>query len=91
VWVAFGFGILAVYMRRNHWPAAPLILGFMLGPMLEIALRQTVAMGSAAGSIAHPFLRPIPLVFMVAALLSVGLSIYLRRSQVSRELLGDTK
>ena len=86
VWVALGFGLLGYYLKRNRWPTAPLILGFMLGPMIEVALRQTVSMGQAVGNIATPFMRPIPGVFMVLAVISIALSFYLRRTRVPKEV-----
>ena len=86
VWVALGFGLLGYYMKRNHWPTAPLILGFMLGPMIEVALRQTVSMGQAVGNIAAPFMRAVPVVFMVLAVISIALSFYLRRGRVPKEV-----
>jgi putative tricarboxylic transport membrane protein len=45
VWVALGAGVLGYIMRKNNFPAAPLILGFILGPMLELAFRQSISMG----------------------------------------------
>ena len=45
VWVALGAGVLGYIMRKNNWPVAPLILGFILGPMLEQSLRQSLSMG----------------------------------------------
>jgi putative tricarboxylic transport membrane protein len=45
IWVALAFGLLGYYMRRTHWPTAPLILGFILGPLLEKSFRQSYSMG----------------------------------------------
>jgi putative tricarboxylic transport membrane protein len=89
VWVALGFGLLGYYMKRTQWPTAPLILGFMLGPMLEVALRQTISMGQAAGNILSPFASPMPVAFMVLAVVSIGLSMYLKRSRVPKEIWED--
>ncbi|MCL4768068.1 MAG: tripartite tricarboxylate transporter permease [Hyphomicrobiaceae bacterium] len=45
VWVSLGFGVLGYLMRKRNWPMAPLVLGFILGPMLEQALRQSLSSG----------------------------------------------
>jgi putative tricarboxylic transport membrane protein len=45
VWVALGAGVLGYVMRKNSFPVAPLILGFILGPMIELAFRQSISMG----------------------------------------------
>ena len=45
VWVALAFGVVGFVMRKKGWPIAPLVLGFILGPMLEMSFRQAVSMG----------------------------------------------
>ena len=35
VWVALAAGLFGYLMRRLRWPMAPLLLGFLLGPMLK--------------------------------------------------------
>src|SRR5699024_11270445 len=49
VWVVFFAGVLGYFMKRYDFPAAPLVLGRVLGPMLERTLVQTSSMelGSA--------------------------------------------
>ena len=34
------FGIIGFFLRSFGYPMAPLVLGFLLGPMLEQSLRQ---------------------------------------------------
>jgi putative tricarboxylic transport membrane protein len=45
VWVALGLGVLGYFMKKNGWPLAPLLLGFILGPMFEMSLRQALSIG----------------------------------------------
>lgn len=76
VWVAFGAGIVGYIMRKGDWPIAPLILGFILGDMLELSLRQSVSMGGPMIFLK----RPIPLVFIILTLGIIITSIkYLKR------------
>ncbi len=35
LWILLGFGVLAWFMEANGFPIAPMILGMLLGPMLE--------------------------------------------------------
>jgi putative tricarboxylic transport membrane protein len=42
VWVALIFGAVGYAMRLRGWPLAPVVLGFILGPMLERSLRQSL-------------------------------------------------
>lgn len=44
LWMLMGFGILGYAMRKLGFPAAPLILGMVLGRRLELALRQSLMM-----------------------------------------------
>jgi putative tricarboxylic transport membrane protein len=84
VWVALGAGILGYLMRKNEWPLGPLILGFILGPMLEQALRQSISMGGPTIF----FTRPIPVGFLVLTISIVVISLkYLRR--VPKEIIKD--
>lgn len=48
VYVAVAFGVLGYLMRKVSLPAAPLILGMVLGPLLESTVRQslTISLGS---------------------------------------------
>jgi putative tricarboxylic transport membrane protein len=76
VWVAIAFGIIGSFLRRLQMPLAPLVLGFLLGPMLEQSLRQSIAL---EGTPAIFVTRPIPLVLIVGAVLVLGLTLLIRR------------
>ena len=43
-WMLAIFGLLGYAMRRLEYPSAPLILGFVLGDIMERALRQSLMM-----------------------------------------------
>ena len=64
-----GFGILGYLMKRRHWPTTPLILGVILGPMLEQSLRQSLEL--SGGSPLILLTRPISvtLISLTAVLL----------------------
>jgi putative tricarboxylic transport membrane protein len=76
VWVAIVFGILGYAMRRLAMPVAPLVLGFLLGPLFEQSLRQSIAL---EGTPAIFFTRPIPLALIIGAVLVLGTTLWLRR------------
>jgi putative tricarboxylic transport membrane protein len=44
VWLAIGFGMLGYVLRKLEFDTAPVVLGVILAPMLELALRQSLAM-----------------------------------------------
>jgi putative tricarboxylic transport membrane protein len=51
------FGIVGYLMKKFEYEGAPLILAYVLGPMLETSLRQSLTISS--GSFAIFFTRPI--------------------------------
>lgn len=57
------FGGIGYLMRKLKFEGAPLILGFILGPMIEEALRQTLIISN--GSFSIFISRPISLGFLV--------------------------
>ncbi|GAA1396271.1 tripartite tricarboxylate transporter permease [Pseudonocardia kongjuensis] len=68
LWVVLVAGMLGYLMKRFGFPVAPLVLGLVLGPLLERALDQTSSM--SGGNLLVVFQRPISAVFAVAAILA---------------------
>ena len=60
------FGIVGFLMKKFDYEGAPLILAFVLSPLMENALRQSLIMSH--GSFAIFFARPIALVFFIVAI-----------------------
>jgi putative tricarboxylic transport membrane protein len=64
------FGVVGYFLLKFKYPLAPAILALVLGPMLEKALRQSLAMSVGSGWI---FLtRPISLVMLI-----IGFALFL--------------
>ncbi|MGQ9695523.1 MAG: tripartite tricarboxylate transporter permease [Thermodesulfobacteriota bacterium] len=61
------FGIIGYFMRKISLEPAPLVLAFVLGPMLETALRQSLI--KSRGSFAIFFNRPISATFLIIAII----------------------
>jgi putative tricarboxylic transport membrane protein len=73
-WLLVGFGALGWAMKRFDWPAAPMILGLVLGPMFESSLRQSLTISHGSAEI---FLtRPISLALIVCAVLFVAVPMF---------------
>ncbi len=60
------FGMIGFLMKKFEYEGAPLILAFVLCPLLENALRQSLIMSH--GSFTIFFTRPIALIFVIVAL-----------------------
>jgi putative tricarboxylic transport membrane protein len=68
-WLLAGFGALGWLMKRYDWPAAPMILGLVLGPLFENALRQSLTLSHGSGAIF--FTRPLSAVLLACAMVAV--------------------
>ncbi len=71
IWVMLGFGILGFVLRQGHYPMAPLVLGIVLGDLLEKSLRRGLVLSD--GSLAPFFTRPISLVIWIVIALIIAL------------------
>lgn len=66
VMMTFAFGIFGFLIRKFRFEAPPLILAFVLGPLVETAFRQSLIM--SGGSFAIFMTQPISALFILAAL-----------------------
>lgn len=69
------FGVLGVLLRIFKFPAAPFILAFILGDMMEQSLRKTLTISN--GDYALFFERPIAVTFLALAFVSLMLPIFM--------------
>ncbi|WP_461766778.1 tripartite tricarboxylate transporter permease [Pseudothermotoga sp.] len=83
VWVMLLFGLLGYFMRLNEFPAAPFVLGFILGPMADTNLRRALML--TKGNLAPFFTRPISLVLIVAMVLVITSKYFPKRRGEKRE------
>ena len=61
--VMFVFGILGFFLSSMHYPAAPFLLGVILGPMADSNLRRALTLSE--GSIMPMLDRPICWIFLI--------------------------
>jgi putative tricarboxylic transport membrane protein len=69
VLIMIGFGVVGYLMRKFEYEGAPLVLAYVLGPMLEMALRQSLTMSN--GSFLIFVTRPISAVGIIASIVLV--------------------
>ena len=68
------FGLIGYLLSKCDYPLPPLILGFILGPILELNLRRGLT--SSLGNIFDFFTRPIAGAIIVLTLLFIAYSLY---------------
>jgi len=67
VYIVLIFGVVGYFLRWFDYPAAPLLLGFILGPLLEEHFRRALLL--ARGNALIFLERPISLVFILLAVM----------------------
>jgi putative tricarboxylic transport membrane protein len=78
------FGAIGYFMRKFAFEPAPMVLGLVIGPLLETAIRRSMIMSK--GDFGIFFQRPIAAFFMGAALLML-LSPLLTRRRLGHEII----
>lgn len=69
VYAMIAIGIAAYFLRRRGYEMAPLVLGLVLGPLLDKSLRRGLVLSD--GSLLPFFTRPISLVFAVVTIFTI--------------------
>lgn len=69
VFIMIAAGGLGYIFRKIDFDAAPLVLALVLGPQIEVALRQSLMI--TRGNIYVFFQRPIAFVFFIATIISI--------------------
>jgi len=80
--VSLVLGAAGYVLRKYHWPVAPMVVSFIVGPLLEKNLIQALSM--SGGSLRIFVQRGITLSLLLAALALLGLSLWLMRTTVKR-------
>ena len=81
VWIMLGAGVLGYGLRKLDFETAPIVLGLVLAPMMEMSLRQSLSM--SAGHYAIFVTRPISGTLLAGGAVLVALSL---RPLISRTL-----
>jgi putative tricarboxylic transport membrane protein len=69
VWLAIFFGVIGYFMQKYEFPASPILLALILGPMAESNLRR--ALIKSAGDFSILFTRPISAILLTLAVVSL--------------------
>ena len=76
VWISLLFGVIGYFMRKNAWPAVPMILCYILGPTMEESFVESLIIFQ--GNFAGFFKRPLTVVLFAIA---VGLLFFVKKSK----------
>jgi putative tricarboxylic transport membrane protein len=74
IFVAVGFSLFGLLVKKFDFEPAPLVLAFVLGPMLETALRRSLILSD--GSFRIFLERPISAAFILLALVALATPLF---------------
>lgn len=74
IYLVIIFGVIGFLGKKLGFEGAPFILAFILGPKIEVSLRQSLIFSE--GSFTIFFVRPISAVFIFLSLLIIGTAIF---------------
>ncbi len=77
VWVAAGFGVLGFLMQKTGFPIPPLLLGLILGPIIE--KNFLLAMAATGGDLPAVISRPLTLLILVFSGISLWFSVGIQK------------
>lgn len=84
VYVMVAFGIVGFFLREMRYPMAPLVMGIILGTLLDVNLRRGLALSD--GDVTPFFTRPVSAGICTLIVLSVLLSIPVVKRRVTKLL-----
>jgi putative tricarboxylic transport membrane protein len=73
VWCVLIFGVLGYLLDKVKIPLPPVVMGFILGPIVELNLRRGLM--ASAGSFLPLVTRPISLTFLLVAAVSLAFTV----------------
>ncbi|MDA8584821.1 tripartite tricarboxylate transporter permease [Rhodobacteraceae bacterium] len=83
LWLLLVFGLLGYVLRKANYPLAPLVIGFVLGPIFESNFRRSVLV-SQGDLLAYIQTRPITMAVLCAVALFIALPLL-------RQLIGPKR
>lgn len=86
IWVVLGFGAVGYIMKKFDYPTPPMVMGLILGPILETSYRRGLMFSQ--GSITPFFTKPISLIFLILAVVSVYFTLKRQRKQEVMQNVG---
>ncbi len=88
VWVMLGAGVVGYVMRKYDYEPAPLIVGLVLGPVMERSLRQTliISKGNLNGLWESPLCIAMWIVILAAAAFPFATHIFRKNTGTTRHV-----
>ena len=72
VYLAIGFGVIGYFMRKCDIPRVPVLLGLILGSLMETSFNTTMQISQ--NDLSYFFTRPLSVIFLLFIPVSIGIS-----------------
>ncbi|MDH8678079.1 tripartite tricarboxylate transporter permease [Fusibacter bizertensis] len=82
--MVFIFGVLGFFLSKMAYSPAPIVLGLILGGMIDETFRRSLIAHN--GSFSSFFTRPIALIFLILIVLTIAKQIFDNRKQVKSKV-----
>lgn len=81
MWLVLFFGVLGYLIRKFRYDAAPLVLAFILGSILEVAARQALLMfgGDVTGFVSRPISGSLVVAIVLALILTPVITRWMKK------------
>jgi len=86
VWLVLGAGLVGLLMRRFDFPAGPLVLGLILGPLAESNFRRALVISDGSPDVF--FTSPISCILLVISAIAIVVPV-LQRRRARKAAIGD--
>ncbi|WMY78557.1 tripartite tricarboxylate transporter permease [Citricoccus sp. I39-566] len=89
VYVAIVFGVLGYLLKKWRFDLGPFILGFILGPIMEVQFRRAMLMSD--GSLGIFVERPVSLAMFIVVAIAISFTVinFLRSRRTGRQTAGS--
>ena len=74
MWIMIAFGVLGFFLQKYEYPAAPVVLGLVLGPLVETNFAR--AMTISGGNYAIFLTRPISAAILALTAISIAAPLF---------------
>ena len=80
VWIMLSFGVIGFFMRRYGFSVVPVIIGLILGELVEGTLRQSLVIFD--GNWLMFLTRPIALTFFILAIIALLFPLFKKKTKI---------
>ncbi|MEG0035260.1 MAG: tripartite tricarboxylate transporter permease, partial [Oscillospiraceae bacterium] len=80
------FGVIGYFMKCNGFPVAPMVLGLILGPIIEVNFRRgVISAGGPLQMLGEMFTHPLSLILLAVMVLMIVTQIIGKKKKTAKK------